>query len=165
MEECKEEIGIEQSREHMGLNRGFLAVSGKEIFMDSKGKFTQGIHRLVGIFAEKMAVILRKSNIQKPVHRLDFPMLTNKCRQLFGRGVPAGNIIAGLPAVMSTNIHNPLNRENRLQSRPSVLFQPGNVLDFAANSFLNPSRIFLRRLAAFPFLLVALILEKQADVL
>lgn len=35
----------------------------------------QGIHGLVGIFAEETAVILRKSNIQKPVHGFNFPML------------------------------------------------------------------------------------------
>jgi len=45
-----------------------------------------------------------------------------------------------------------------------VLFQPGNILDFAANSFFNPLCVLLRCLADFPFIFVALILEKQAYI-
>lgn len=82
---------------------------GKEIFMDSKGKFAQGIHRLVGVFAEKTAVIFRKSNIQNPVHGLDFPMPPSKFHQLFGRGIPVGNVTTGLPAVVSTHLHDSFN--------------------------------------------------------
>lgn len=88
-------------------------MGGKEIFMNSKSKFAQGIHRFVGVFAEETTVILRKSNIQQPVHGLDFPMLPSKFHQLNGGGVPAGNVITGLPAVVPTNLYNPLNRENR----------------------------------------------------
>ena len=111
-----EEIGNEESGEHRSLDRRFFVAFGKEIFMDSKGKFAQGIHRLVCVFTEKTAVIFRKSNIQNPVHGLDFPMLPSKFHQLFGRGIPAGNVITGLPAVMPASLHNPLNRENRLQA-------------------------------------------------
>ena len=114
MEEIEEEIGVEECGEHRGFDRGFFVVIGKEIFMDSKGKFAQGIHRLMGVFTEKTAVILRKSNIQSPVHRLNLPVLPSKLHQLFGRGVPAGNVITGFPAEMSTSLHNALNRENRL---------------------------------------------------
>ena len=128
--------------------------------MDRKGKFAQGIHSLVCAFTEETAVIFRKSNIQNPVHGPDFSMLPSKLHQLFGRGIPAGNVIAGLPAVAPASLHNPLNRENRLQSRPFVLFKPRNVHDFSANSFLDPSCVFLHRLAAFPFSLAALILKK-----
>ena len=114
MEKVDEEIGVEQSGEHGGSGRGFFVVSSEGIFMDSKGKFAQGIHSLVGVFTEKTAVIFRKSNIQNSVHGLDFPMLPSKRHQLFGTGIPAGNVITGLLAEMSTGLHDPLNRENRL---------------------------------------------------
>ena len=91
----------------------------------------------MGIFTEETAVILRKSNIQNPVHRLNFPMLASKFHELFGTGIPAG----------------------------FVLFHPGNILDFAANSFFIPPRVLLHCLADFPFIFVALILEKQAYIL
>lgn len=89
-------------------------MSGKEIFMNSKSKFAQGIHRFVGVFAEETTVILGKGHIQKPVHRLNFPMFPGNFHQLFGRNIPAGNVIAGFPAVVSTSLYDTFNRENRL---------------------------------------------------
>lgn len=46
----------------MGLNGRPLVMSGKEVLVDSQGKFAQGIHRLVGIFGEEAAIIFRKSH-------------------------------------------------------------------------------------------------------
>ena len=86
--------------------------------MDSQGEFAQDNHGLMGVFAEETTVILRKSNIQYPVHRLNFPVLLGKLHQLFGESIPAGNVIAGLPAVPSANLHDPFNGKNRLQ--PSI---------------------------------------------
>ena len=68
----------------------------------------------MGIFTGETAVILRKSDIQNPVHRFNFPMLASKFHELFGTGIPAGNVIAGFPAAMSVNLYNPLNRKNEL---------------------------------------------------
>lgn len=59
-------------------------------------------------------------------------MLPCELHQLFDRDIPAGNIIAGLLAVVPTNIYHPLNGKNRLQSGPFMLLQPGNLLDLAA---------------------------------
>ena len=93
MEDSEEEIGVDESREHIGLNRGFFVVSSEEIFMDSKGKFAQNIHRFMGVFSKKTATILRKSNIQNPMHRFDFPMLPGQHHQLLGTDIPAGNVL------------------------------------------------------------------------
>lgn len=38
-EEIEEEIGVKKSGKHTGFNRGFLVVSSKKDFMDSKSKF------------------------------------------------------------------------------------------------------------------------------
>ena len=59
----------------------------------------------MGIFTGETAVILRKSDIQNPVHRFNFPMLASKFHELFGTGIPAA---------MSANLYNPLNRKNGL---------------------------------------------------
>ena len=109
MEKCDEEIGIQKGGEHRSLDRGLFVVNDKEIFMDSKGKFAQSIHRLMGVFTEETAVILRKSDVQNPVHRLDFPMFPSKFHQLPGGGVPAGNVVTDFPAAMSPSLHNPFN--------------------------------------------------------
>ena len=53
MEKVDEKIGVEQCGEHRGFDRGFFVVSSEEIFMDSKGKFAQGIHSFMGVFTKK----------------------------------------------------------------------------------------------------------------
>lgn len=115
-------MGGQKSRKHMGLHGRLIVKMGTAVFVDSKSKFTQGIHRLVCIFSKETAIIFRKSHIQNPLHRLNFPMLLCKFNQLFGTSIPAGDGMAGLPAVMSTSFYAPPNGENRLQSRP-LLFQ------------------------------------------
>lgn len=123
-------------------------MSSKGIFMDIQNKFAQGIHRLVGIFDEKMAIILRKSDIQNLEHRLDFPMLSRKIHQMFDRDIPAGNVIICFLVMMLTSLYNPLHREDRPQSRPFLLFRSRNILDFSANLFLHLSGVLLHRLVA-----------------
>lgn len=83
-------VGIKKSGEHICLNGKLFVVSVKEIFMDSEGEFAQNIHSFVNIFTEKTVLILRKSNIQKPVHRLDLPVLLRKLHQFLSRSIPAG---------------------------------------------------------------------------
>ena len=120
----------------MSLNRSLLVKMGKEVFVDSKSKFSQCVHRRVSIFDEETAIFFRESSVENPVHRLNFPMFPCKFYQ---PNIPAEDVIAGLPAVMSTSLYALLNGENRLQSRPFVFLLPGNILDFGANPLFNLS--------------------------
>ena len=103
MEEIEKEIRIEQSREHVCFNRSLFMMSCKEIFVDSEGNFTHSVHGFVGIITEEMTIILRKGNIQKPMHGFDLPMLPSQFHQLFGRDDPAGNVVTGFLTKMSTS--------------------------------------------------------------
>lgn len=98
------------------------------------------------------------------MHRLDFPVLLAKLHQLFSAGISAGNVIAGLPAELSTGLNTPFNGKNRPQTRLLMLVQPGNILDFPPNPLFDPPCIFLCRLADFTRILVARVLKKQADI-
>ena len=64
---------------------------------------------------------------------------------MFRKTVAAGDIEAGLLAGMATGLNRALNGENRLQPRPFVFFQPGYILDFAANPLFDASCIFSPR--------------------
>ena len=55
------------------LDKCSLVMSGKKVFTESQSKFTQGTHRLAGIFGEETAIIFRKSHVQNPVHGLNYP--------------------------------------------------------------------------------------------
>lgn len=79
----------------------FIAVVSSVLYYQRRG----------GVSRRKWAGILRKSDIQNPVHRFNFPMLASKFHELFGTGIPAGNVIAGFPAAMSANLYNPFNRK------------------------------------------------------
>ena len=73
----------------------FIAVVSSVLYYQRRG----------GVSRRKWAGILRKSDIQNPVHRFNFPMLASKFHELFGTGIPAA---------MSANLYNPLNRKNGL---------------------------------------------------
>ena len=63
MKDLKEAAGVQESREHIRFHRGLYMTGRKEIFVDSKSKFAQRIHRSMGIFSEKTAVVFRKGDI------------------------------------------------------------------------------------------------------
>ena len=89
-------------------------AGGEEILMDGQGKFAQSIHGSMGIITEEPAVIFRKGNIQKPVHRLNLPMFPRQSHKLFRRIVTAGNIIADFMAGVSANLNTTIYGENCL---------------------------------------------------